>query len=121
MSQSKSGDISQKDAPIEELKAVAHPIRLQILEILKAGELNVGEIESASGIVQPALSQQLGVLRKAGLVKTRKEAKQVFYRRDEGQLTALAKLIASDADFSPSGRPPKRTPSPGAANFARLS
>jgi len=67
------------DAPIDELKALAHPLRFRILEVLRNGERNVGEIEEASGIGQPALSQQLGVLRKAGLVETRKDAKLVFY------------------------------------------
>lgn len=109
------------DAPIEELKAIAHPLRFQVLEVLRQGELNVGEIETASGIGQPTLSQQLGVLRKAGLVDTRKEAKLVYYSRNEERLAEVAAAVASAAS-SPAGFPAKRrTPSPGAANFARLS
>ena len=42
-------------APIEALKAIAHPLRLQIIETLRSGEMNVGEIEQTSGIGQPAL------------------------------------------------------------------
>ena len=68
---------------IEELKAIAHPLRLRILEVLREGERNVGEIEEVAQIGQPALSQQLGVLRKAGLVETRKEAKLVYYSLGE--------------------------------------
>lgn len=110
-----------KNAPIEELKAIAHPLRFQVLEVLRQGELNVGEIETASGIGQPTLSQQLGVLRKAGLVDTRKEAKLVYYSRNEERLADVAGAVASPAS-SPAGFPAKRrTPSPGAANFARLS
>ena len=74
------------DAPIEELKAIAHPLRFQIIQLLRAGELNVGEIEQASGIGQPALSQQLGILRKADLVETRKSAKLVFYSLNTDRL-----------------------------------
>lgn len=109
------------DDVIEELKALAHPLRLRILEVLREGERNVGEIEDAAGIGQPALSQQLGVLRKAGLVETRKEAKLVYYRLDEDQIGKLADLIGSLAPQSAVTQTPLRTPAPGVANFARLS
>ena len=108
-------------APIEQLKAIAHPLRFQILETLKVGELNVGEIENASGIGQPALSQQLGVLRKAGLVETRKDAKLVFYRRDEESLTGLADLICTAGTTGRTAQAARPSPAPGAANFARMS
>ena len=42
-------------------------------------ERNVGELEELLGIVQPTLSQQLAVLRREGLVDTRREGKQVYY------------------------------------------
>lgn len=66
-------------APIDELKALAHPARFAIVAALAVQELNVGEIEQATSISQPALSQQLAVLRDAGLVKTRRDAKLVYY------------------------------------------
>ena len=110
-----------KDAPIEQLKAMAHPLRFRIIELLNSGELNVGEIEAASGIGQPSLSQQLGVLRKAGLVTTRKDAKLVFYSRDEDKLSALANAISSEAAASQLAGPARRNAAPGAANFARMS
>ncbi len=110
------------DSLIEELKALAHPLRFRILEVLKDGERNVGEIEDAASIGQPALSQQLGVLRKAGLVKTRKDAKMVYYRLGEEQLGKLASLVV---DLVPSAdevtSSAKSSPSPGVANFARMS
>ena len=110
-----------EDAIIEELRAAAHPVRLRILDLLKGGELNVGEIETASGIGQPTLSQQLAILRKAGLVETRKEAKLVFYRRDESRLAALAKRLMAEGAESAGNASRERWPSAGAANFARLS
>lgn len=67
------------DAPIEELKALAHPARFAIIAALAVQELNVGEIERVTSIRQPALSQQLAVLRDAGLVDTRRDAKLVYY------------------------------------------
>ena len=108
------------DAPIEELKAIAHNLRFQIIQLLRAGELNVGEIEQASGIGQPALSQQLGILRKAGLVETRKEAKLVFYCLKEERLAAIGTLIGGQHITRNNQPTDRRTPSPGVANFARL-
>lgn len=109
------------DLLIEELKALAHPLRFRILEALRDGERNVGEIEEATRIGQPALSQQLGVLRKAGLVETRKEAKLVFYRLDVARLTALAGLVEGLAPGKAPAATAGRKPSPGVANFARLA
>jgi len=107
--------------PIDELKAIAHPLRFQIIQILKAGELNVGEIEQASGIGQPALSQQLGILRKADLVETRKSAKLVFYSLNTDRLRAIGTLVGGQ-DVSGIKKPITRpTSSSVVANFARLS
>lgn len=119
---------ANEDTVIERFKAVAHPLRLRILGVVGKGEHNVGEIEQATGIGQPALSQQLGVLRKAGLVDTRKDAKLVFYRLAAAEMDALAAVLAAlvPADTAARPSPGDRTaatpsPAPGVANFARLS
>lgn len=71
--------------PISELKAdlfkaLAHPGRVRILEVLSLGEHAVSEIQPQAGIEAPShLSQQLGVLRRAGLVQTRREGASVIY------------------------------------------
>lgn len=109
------------EAPIEELKAIAHPLRFQIVQLLRGGEMNVGEIEQASGIGQPALSQQLGVLRKAELVETRKDAKLVYYKLNKDRLVELGTLIGGLDTNANSKSAPARSPAPGVANFARLS
>lgn len=112
-----------EDNLIEMLKALAHPLRWRILTALVAGERNVGEIETATRISQPGLSQQLGVLRKAGLVETRKEAKLVFYTlasaQIEGTLARIAALVPG-AMAAPDRSAPAETPAPGVANFARM-
>lgn len=113
-----------EDDLIEALKALAHPLRFRILTALAGGERNVGEIEQVTGIGQPGLSQQLGVLRKAGLVDTRKEAKLVFYSIAAEQIGAATTAIAALArGMTPAVEPPSptRTPAPGVANFARMS
>ena len=61
------------------LKALANPDRLLLLCQLSQGEQCVGDLEELLGIVQPTLSQQLGVLRTEGLVSTRRQGKHIFY------------------------------------------
>lgn len=68
------------DAASQLLKALANPDRLLLLCQLSQGERNVSELEALLGIQQPTLSQQLAVLRREGLVATRREGKQIYYR-----------------------------------------
>ena len=68
------------DEASELLKALANPNRLSIFCMLLEGERSVADIETELGIRQPTLSQQLGELREAGLVATRRDAKHVYYR-----------------------------------------
>ncbi|TCM18713.1 ArsR family transcriptional regulator [Novosphingobium sp. PhB165] len=122
---------SELDATAELLRALAHPLRLQILNAVRAAELSVGEIEDVTGIGQPGLSQQLAVLRKAELVATRRTGKQVFYRVDGGHMAALAAFLAGMARDGVSTRvlssaptaalvEPVSTTKGGAAGFARV-
>lgn len=62
------------------LKALAHPARLAILEALRGGEACVCHMEALFGWRQAYLSQQLMVLREAGLVADRREGWNVYYR-----------------------------------------
>ena len=71
------------------LKTLAHPARLMLACTLAEGEMSVGALEDRLGIRQPSLSQQLGVLREAGIVATRREAKQIFYRLDDDKAARL--------------------------------
>ncbi len=74
----------------ELLKALAHPTRLQILDILRDGEQCVCHLEAVLHMRQAYVSQQLIVLRKAGLVADRKDGLRVYYRMvDPGILSIL--------------------------------
>lgn len=68
------------EAAAERLRIYAQPQRLMILSFLTTGEHTVSEIEEATGVTQPALSQQLAELRRADIVAARREAKNVYYR-----------------------------------------
>ena len=112
------------EALIDRLKAIAHPLRFAILQSLGRGEASVSEIEQASGIGQPTLSQQLSVLRGAGLVITRRQSKQVFYTLDNDAIAQCAQEIAalSPSAISSSGAPSAAHQSrSGAAVFATVS
>jgi len=67
------------DAAGQLLKALGNPDRLLLLCQLSQGERNVSELEALLGIQQPTLSQQLAVLRREGLVETRREGKLIYY------------------------------------------
>lgn len=80
--------------PLNEIKAdlfraLAHPARVRALELLVEGEHSVGELQPLVGIESSHLSQQLGVLRRAGLVVTRKEGSSVIYSIRDPQLVEL--------------------------------
>ena len=75
------------------LKTLSHPVRLMLACALVEGEYSVGALEEELGIRQPTLSQQLGVLRTAGIVETRREAKQIFYRLTEAKAARLLEAL----------------------------
>ena len=60
-------------------RALAHPVRIRILELLVNGEKNVQELQDALGVEQPVVSQQLAVLRTTNIVAGRKEGVSVRY------------------------------------------
>jgi DNA-binding transcriptional ArsR family regulator len=83
--------------PIQQLKAeffraLAHPARIRILEVLAAGEHPVSELIAEVGLESSHLSQQLGVLRRANLVASRKEGTSVVYWIIDDRLVKILHL-----------------------------
>ncbi|EQB11617.1 hypothetical protein L288_03210 [Sphingobium quisquiliarum P25] len=113
------------DAAAELLRALAHPVRLSLLRTLIDGERSVGEIEQLANVVQPGLSQQLGVLRKADLVHTRREAKLVFYRINQARIAEVSALLDAYAGTVAISRADavaaRLQAGGGAAMFARIA
>ena len=60
-------------------KALAHPLRISILDALRDGELTVNEISQRFDVEQANASQQLAVLRNRNIVITRKEGANLYY------------------------------------------
>lgn len=75
------------------LKALGNPDRLLLLCQLVHGEMNVGELEERLSIVQPTLSQQLGVLRREGLVDTRRDGRQIYYSISSAPALAIIETL----------------------------
>lgn len=76
------------------LKAMASEPRLLVLCYLaEEGEMSVGDLATAVGLSQSALSQHLAKLREEGLVATRKEAQTVFYRVCDPKAQQLLALL----------------------------
>lgn len=75
------------------LKALGNPDRLLLLCQLVHGEMNVGELEERLEIVQPTLSQQLGVLRREGLVDTRRDGRQIYYSISSQEAMAIIETL----------------------------
>jgi DNA-binding transcriptional ArsR family regulator len=83
----------------EFFRALSHPLRIRILEVLRHGDRSVQELQSALRIGQAALSQHLAVLRTKNVVSTRKEGTTVRYSlRDPllGDLLDIARRIFSN-------------------------
>ena len=77
-------------------RALAHPVRIKILEILVRGDRSVQELQKVLKLDQPVVSQQLAVLRNRGIVTSQKQGLSVRYAlRDPavGQLLAVARRI----------------------------
>jgi DNA-binding transcriptional ArsR family regulator len=83
----------------EILKALAHPVRLQILDALRGAPECVCHLEALLGQRQAYVSQQLARLREAGLVVDEKDGLNVFYRVKDPQVFALLDQVRAVAQI----------------------
>lgn len=76
-------------------RAIHHDIRARILNLLsEEEELTVTDIHQKLGIEQTIISQQLTVLRRAGLVVTRREGRYMYYRLEKKGLAEVARSLS---------------------------
>jgi len=88
----------------EVLKAVAHPLRLQIVEVLKDGELSVGEITDALGEKQAITSQQLNLMKARGVLASRREGAKVYYRIENPNVVRVLGCVYNYCETKQKGR-----------------
>ncbi|MER6081449.1 metalloregulator ArsR/SmtB family transcription factor [Streptomyces sp. NPDC001833] len=79
----------------EFFKTLGHPARIRVLELLSKREHAVAEMLPEVGIEAAHLSQQLAVLRRANLVRTRKEGSSVYYSLASPELAELLRVARS--------------------------
>ncbi len=87
-------------AKAEFFRVLGHPARVRILELLRDGERGVGELQAALNLDSSGTSQHLGVLRRQGVLESRKEGTSVYYRvRDPRtfQLLEVARQILTSS------------------------
>jgi len=80
-------------------KTLGHPVRIRVLELLSQREHAVGEMLPEVGVEAASLSQQLAVLRRAGLVTFRKAGSTVYYALaspEVAELLAVARRILTE-------------------------
>ncbi len=80
----------------ELFKALGHPARVRVLELLVAGERPVSELLDETGLEASHLSQHLGVLRRAGVVAARREGGSAYYRLTD---RSVARMLAAAREF----------------------
>lgn len=78
----------------EVMKAVAHPVRLQIIELLETKEMCVGDIVEAVGGKQANTSQQLNMMRDKGVLSSRRDGAKVYYRIENKNVIKLLHCIS---------------------------
>ncbi len=75
------------------MKALSNENRLMILCSLSGGEMTVGQLNEKIPMSQSGLSQQLGILRREGLVTTRRDAQSIHYSLVPGPATEMIRLL----------------------------
>jgi DNA-binding transcriptional ArsR family regulator len=73
----------------EFFKALAHPLRIRILELLRDGPLSVTQIQEATGVPGSSVSQQLGVLRARNILTTERRGTTIIYSVADAELFDL--------------------------------
>jgi DNA-binding transcriptional ArsR family regulator len=80
------------------LKAIAHPVRITILNYLDKGkQLTVTEIHVLLGIEQSATSHHLGILKDKGVLLSKREGKNIYYYIKDENLTKIIECISKCA------------------------
>src|SRR3972149_159649 len=74
-------------------QSLAHPKRLEVIDRLRAGEMSVTDLADSLEISQPNLSQHLTLMRQKGIVATRREGLNVFYRLASPKIVKACDLM----------------------------
>jgi ArsR family transcriptional regulator len=93
MEMNRKHDIRFFEIQAEICKTLAQPKRLMLIHELRAGEKSVSQLSSILEISQPNISQHLSILRKRGIVTTRREGATVYYRLSSPRIGQACDLV----------------------------
>jgi DNA-binding transcriptional ArsR family regulator len=93
-------------------KTLMHPARLEILEVLRDGEHCVCHLEAVLSYRQAYISQQLSVLREAGLVQDRRDGWNIYYRVIQPSVFEVLDAAQAVTGAKPSRRKAAACPCP---------
>lgn len=85
--------VEQLEGAARMLKAMAHPVRVQIIKMLEGKKLNVTEIYESLNLEQSVVSHHLGILRDKGIVVAKREGKNVFYSLKDEIITSVIECL----------------------------
>lgn len=80
------------------LKAIAHPVRLAMIDLLKEGAKNVTEIHMTLGVEQAVASQHLSILREKGVCVSRKRGKHAYYYLQNHELVEAVEALVQGVE-----------------------
>lgn len=84
----------------ERFRVIGEPLRIKLLDRLRAGEASVGELTDALGATQQNVSRHLAVLHAAGIVSRRKEGTRVLYGIADQTVFALCEAVCGSLQQS---------------------
>jgi ArsR family transcriptional regulator len=91
----KKPDIRLFEIQAEICQTLSQPKRLMLVHELRNGEKSVGHLSSILGISQPNVSQHLAILRKRGIVTTKREGATIYYRLSSPRIGEACDLVHS--------------------------
>jgi len=75
------------------MRALSHPVRLQIIEFLRKGEQNVGNIVKFLGIQQSSLSRHLTIMKECGILTARQQGLLIYYKIEDEDIFKVLKPV----------------------------
>jgi len=86
-------DIDKLELAASKLRAIAHPMRIAIIDLLHEKQLSVTEIYEKLDIEQASASHHLNILKSKGVLSSRRNGKKIFYALKNQTLTEIIECI----------------------------
>ncbi len=85
--------INEYELDIEAIRALADETRIEILQVIGKRELNATEVANKCTLSRPTISHHLQILKRAKILESRKEGKEIYYSVNMGTLKKLSQVF----------------------------